>query len=49
MKGDMARYKTFANDHMKGFMEWWKQLDENAKIRCAAELECTISERMMGC
>ncbi|GAB9467771.1 hypothetical protein Gpo141_00005106 [Globisporangium polare] len=33
MKDDMKSYKSFADTHMKGFMEWWKRLDETGKQR----------------
>lgn len=34
MKSDMKKYKEFTDDHLKGFREWWKRLDETGKSRC---------------
>lgn len=36
MKDDMKNYKSFADTHLKGFMEWWKCLDETGKQRCVS-------------
>ncbi|EEY63519.1 uncharacterized protein PITG_15869 [Phytophthora infestans T30-4] len=33
MKADMNKYKDFVDTHMKGFMDWWSRLGENAKAR----------------
>lgn len=33
MKSDMKKYKEFTDDHLKGFMAWWKRLDETGKSR----------------
>lgn len=34
MKEDMKSYKSFADEHMKRFREWWKRLDATSKMRC---------------
>ncbi|KAF1776073.1 hypothetical protein GQ600_23944 [Phytophthora cactorum] len=33
MKADMNKYKGFVDAHMKGFINWWSRLGENAKAR----------------
>ncbi|KAG3217101.1 hypothetical protein PC129_g12050 [Phytophthora cactorum] len=33
MKADMNKYRGFVDAHMKGFINWWSRLGENAKAR----------------